>query len=61
MLAAHCTVHNREWRKTMRKKLVTMALLASGLALAGCNTIEGIGKDVKSAGDTVAKTADDAK
>lgn len=41
------------------RKLVVLAL--AGLALSACNTIEGVGKDVKSAGDTVAKTADDAK
>lgn len=42
----------------MRKVLAT-ALAA--LALSACNTIEGIGRDVSSAGDTVAKTADGAK
>jgi predicted small secreted protein len=41
------------------RKLLAMALV--GLALSACNTIEGVGKDVKSAGDTVAKTADGAK
>lgn len=42
----------------MRKVLV---LALAGLALTACNTIEGVGRDVGSAGDTVAKTADDAK
>lgn len=41
------------------RKLFALAL--AGLALSACNTIEGVGKDVKSAGDTVAKTADGAK
>ncbi len=41
------------------RKLVAFAL--AGLVLTGCNTIEGVGKDVSSAGDTVARTADDAK
>lgn len=41
------------------RKLLVVAL--AGLALSACNTIEGVGKDVKSAGDTVAKTADGAK
>ncbi|WP_343519874.1 entericidin A/B family lipoprotein [Sphingomonas sp.] len=43
------------------RKVLALALIASGLALSACNTVEGVGKDVKSAGDTVAKTADDAK
>ncbi len=33
------------------KKLV--ALLAAALMLAGCNTVQGIGKDVKKAGEAV--------
>jgi predicted small secreted protein len=41
------------------RKFVVLAL--TGLALAACNTVEGVGRDVSSAGDTVAKTADDAK
>ncbi len=43
------------------RKVFTIALLASGLALSACNTVEGVGRDVSSAGDTVAKTADGAK
>lgn len=43
------------------RKVLAMALIASGLALSACNTVEGIGRDVSSAGDTVANTADDAK
>jgi predicted small secreted protein len=43
------------------RKVFAMALIAGGLALSACNTVEGVGKDVKSAGDTVAKTADGAK
>ncbi len=43
------------------RKVFAVALIASGLVLSGCNTIQGVGKDVSSAGDTVAKTADDAK
>ncbi|WP_423601966.1 entericidin A/B family lipoprotein [Sphingomonas sp. MS122] len=42
----------------MRKVLV---LALAGLVLTACNTIEGVGRDVESAGDTVAKTADGAK
>lgn len=41
------------------RKFVVLAL--TGIALTACNTVEGVGRDVSSAGDTVAKTADDAK
>lgn len=41
------------------RKFVVLAL--AGLALTACNTVEGVGKDVKSAGETVADTADGAK
>lgn len=43
------------------RKVVGLALVAGALLVSACNTIEGAGKDVKSAGNTVAKTADDAK
>lgn len=39
-------------------KLAAAAML---VVLAACNTVEGVGKDVSSAGDTVAKAADKAK
>lgn len=41
----------------MFKTIALIALAAGSLALAGCNTIEGIGKDVKSAGKRVEKEA----
>ena len=43
------------------RKFLGMAFVAGALLVSGCNTVEGIGKDVGSAGDTVAKTADDSK
>ena len=43
------------------RKITGVLALAAVLALGACNTIEGAGKDVSSAGKTVAKTADDAK
>lgn len=43
------------------RKVIGLALVASALLVSACNTIEGAGKDVSSAGDTVAKTANDAK
>jgi predicted small secreted protein len=41
--------------------IISLAIAAGALSLAACNTVEGVGKDVKSAGDTVAKTADKNK
>ncbi len=32
-----------------------------GATLSACNTVEGVGRDVESAGDSLADTADDAK
>ncbi len=43
------------------RSFISLALAASALMLAACNTIEGVGKDVRSAGDAVAKTADKNK
>jgi predicted small secreted protein len=34
---------------------------AAGLSMTGCNTVEGVGEDVESAGDAVSDTARDAK
>jgi predicted small secreted protein len=46
----------------MFKRTIAIALLSVGLlAVAACNTVEGAGKDVSSAGDAVANAADDAK
>ena len=43
------------------RKLIGLAIVSGALLVSACNTIEGAGKDVSSAGQTVAKTADDAK
>lgn len=40
------------------------ALVVTGiaaLALSACNTVEGVGKDIKSAGKTIENAADSAK
>lgn len=42
----------------MVRQIVTVALLAGGLALAGCNTVEGVGEDLESAGEAVQNTAE---
>lgn len=43
------------------RKLLGVMVVAGALMVSACNTVEGVGKDVSSAGKTVAKTADDAK
>jgi predicted small secreted protein len=46
----------------MLKKLAALLAIAGlGVAVAGCNTIEGAGKDVKAAGGAVEKAAEKAK
>ena len=45
----------------MVRKFVAVALIVAGLGVAACNTVEGAGKDVSSAGNAVAKTANEAK
>lgn len=39
------------------RKLVGMVVLASALLVSACNTVDGVGKDVQSAGDTVSDAA----
>lgn len=43
------------------RKLLTVMALTGAVLVAACNTVEGVGRDVSSAGDTVANTASDAK
>ena len=42
----------------MVRQIVTAVLIAGGLALASSNTVEGLGEDVESVGETVSNTAD---
>lgn len=42
----------------MTKKIVTALLLTGSLFVAACNTVEGAGKDVQSAGKAVEKAGD---
>ena len=39
----------------MIKKLMTVALIASSMTLAACNTVRGAGQDAKSVGDAAEK------
>ncbi|OWK28254.1 entericidin A/B family lipoprotein [Sphingomonas mucosissima] len=43
------------------KKMMGVLAVAGALLISACNTVEGVGRDVSSAGNTVAKTADGAK
>jgi predicted small secreted protein len=43
--------------KPMTKTIVTALLLTGSLLVAACNTVEGAGKDVQSAGKAVEKSA----
>jgi predicted small secreted protein len=42
----------------MSKKIIAAMLLSSALVLSACNTVEGAGRDVQSAGQAVEKAAD---
>jgi predicted small secreted protein len=43
------------------KLLITAAALCALLGLAGCNTIQGLGKDISKAGDAIENTAKKSK
>jgi entericidin B len=43
----------------MKLKLLTAALLLT--ALAACNTVSGVGKDISAAGSAISKGSDNAK
>ncbi len=45
----------------LNRLLLSLTLLLVGAAAAGCNTIEGAGKDVKAAGGAVEKAAKSTK
>jgi len=37
-------------------KPMIAVLIAAALTLAGCNTVEGVGKDIEKAGDAIQKS-----
>jgi len=46
----------------MNKKLAALlACVGFTFAVAGCNTVEGVGKDVKATGGAIEKAADKSK
>jgi entericidin B len=42
-------------------RLLSLILMCAGLALAGCNTIAGAGKDIETGGEAVQDTARDVQ
>jgi len=42
----------------MVRKIFTLAMVAGALIVSACNTVEGAGKDVSSAGEAVQDAAD---
>jgi predicted small secreted protein len=45
----------------MVRKALALALVAGTLLVSACNTVEGAGKDVSSAGKAVSNTAEKSK
>lgn len=43
------------------RKLIVLLAAAAALSAAACNTVSGMGKDTKAAGQAVEDAADDAK
>ncbi len=43
------------------KKIAVLTLIAAAFAVSACNTISGIGRDVRAAGDAVTSGAESAK
>lgn len=43
------------------RKFVGLAIVVGALLVSACNTVEGAGRDVSSAGNAVANAADGAK
>jgi len=43
------------------RKILSLAVVAGALAISACNTVEGVGRDVSSAGNAVSGAARDTK
>lgn len=43
----------------INRSLLLAGLVAIGVPLAACNTVEGAGEDIESAGDAIGDTADE--
>jgi predicted small secreted protein len=51
----------QHFQENIMRKFMGLAAIAGALLISACNTVEGMGRDVESAGHTVAKTADRSK
>lgn len=45
----------------MKRALIIASLALAALSVTACNTVEGVGKDIKSAGKAIEKSANGAK
>lgn len=45
----------------MRSIIITLILLSLGLATSGCNTMQGMGKDIKGGGEKLEDSAEKHK
>jgi len=43
------------------RKLIVLAAAATAVFVAGCNTVQGVGRDMQAAGKAVSQSAADAK
>lgn len=43
------------------RKIIVLSALAAALAVSACNTVAGVGRDVKAAGEAVTTSADRAR
>ncbi len=43
------------------RKILSLVVVAGALAVSACNTVEGVGRDVSSAGNAVSGAAKEAK
>ncbi len=43
------------------RKFLSLVVVAGALAVSACNTVEGVGRDVSSAGDAVSGAAQETK
>jgi predicted small secreted protein len=51
-----------EWLNAAATRWLTLGFMLVAIGtLSACNTVEGLGRDVESAGDAVSDTADDAQ
>jgi len=55
------TIGDFTMKKIVTLSLIAAALAASTLAVSGCNTISGVGRDVSAAGSAVSSGAESAK